>query len=358
MNSFIQYFSMNNIFAITAVVLVVAIIFFVAYYFIYRFFINKKILKGDRTAHTAIVSPAVVMVTIGVILCVAAYFINQYQMQIVIMQGSDIYSTAASNTDILIREIVKNKAERIAKNYSFESGSVHNDTKTYDLKLTIETDIALGKNDKLTFRIGDSKSELKKTNDGNYSCTVQASILKENHQGILTLESDGDRISEILNDACQIIDGEIEEGTDNEIEINDCFPYIDSSEANFVLTEKDENTSEMSVDMTVTAYPSKADEKDNFTEMKLIFEQEGKILSETDLMNSKDVKKNGNDYTYSFKGTISNGENPTCYVLAKDKNGFGYKLYCGLNFGEFDNNNDNIIYDQDGNFAAVYYYDL
>ena len=57
----------------------------------------------------------------------------------------------------------------------------------------------------------------------------------------------------------------------------------------------------------------------------------------------------------TFEGVIKNEHKIDCYVLAKDKNGFTYKLYCRLNNDIFNNNSDNIIYDTDGNEAARFY---
>ena len=334
----------DNIIPVTAVVLLVAILFFVIYYFIYRFYINKKILNGDRTAHSKIVSPAIIVITVGVILCIAAYFVTQYKLQIIGVTAGDSYSAGASNLQILLENTRRSSAEKIAKNYSFTAGKAHNDTKTYDLNLTLETDIELGKNDRLTFRIGDSKSELKMNNDRSYSCTVQASLLKDVHQGILTLESDGDRISEILSDE-QIHFSESSDYVDavNELQ-SDSFPYIDCSEDNTNINEKDDGTTDISTDITVIAYPANNNSNDTFTEMKLVFEQGGKILSETDLMASSDVRKNGNEYTYTFKGNVKNDIEKYCYVLAKDKGGYSYKLYCDLTDGIFTNTPENTIY--------------
>ena len=345
----------NNIIPITAVILAAAILFFVIYYFIYRFYINKKILKGDRTAHSSLVSPAVILITVGVILCVAAYFVTQYQIQIIAMTAGDAYSVSASNTELLLEAEHRSVSDRIAKTAVFSVGQNHTDTRTFDLKLTIETDVVPGKNDKLTFRLGDSKSELKKTRDGKYSCTVQASIFKTRFQGILTFESDGDRISEMINTKRSFYPDEANYEEQIDDLRNKSLPYIDCSEANVVINSGDNNTSDVSIDITVIDCPSKSDKNDVFTEMKLVFEQDGKVLDETNLMNSNDVEKNENEYTYTFEGSVKNGSEASCYVLAKDKNGFTYKLYCRLNDDIFKNDSDNIIYDTDGNEIASFY---
>ena len=345
----------NNIIPVTAVVIAVAVLFFIIYYFIYRFYINKKILKGDRTAHSSLTSPAVVLVTVGVILCIAAYYVTQYKLQILAIRTGDVYSVSASASNLILDERLQYMSTRIAKNAEFAVGQNHPDTKTFDLKLTIETDIVPGKNDKLTFRIGDSKSELKMNKDGKYSCIVQASIFKTTYQGILTLESDGDKISEIISNNNSFY----ADTTDFGDQINALFykslPYTDSEETNVVITRRDNDTSDLNAEIKVIAYPSRSDENDVFTEMKLVFEQDGKALGETDLINSKDVKKNGNEYACTFEGVIKNEHKIDCYVLAKDKNGFTYKLYCRLNNDIFNNNSDNIIYDTDGNEAARFY---
>ena len=357
-NDFYKYpYLYDNIIPVTALILVFAVFFFLIYYFIYRFYINRKILKGDRKARPLLVSPAVIGITVFVILSIAAYYTTQFRLNTVYKGVCDVYSSSASQTHLLMEERQQYATSRIAKHATFTAGKNHPETKTFDLELTIETDIVLGKNDKLTFRIGDSKSELKKDKDGNYGCTVQASVLQNSHQGILTLESDGDRISEILSDEDPIFyDSENPVRLSDQIGdyIDESLPYFESSEANVKITDKNDNTSDISTDITVTAYPVKTDKNSKFTEMKLVLEQNGKVLGETDLLNSKDVKKNGNEYTYTFKGSVKKGQEASCYVLAKDKSGFSYKLYCRLSDEIFYNESENIIYDLDGNEAVRY----
>lgn len=335
--------------AITGIALGAAIIFFIAYYFIYKFYINKKIASGDRTPHTAIVSPAVVAVTIGVIIWIASYVFLMFNVQVIGMVSGDIYSVSADSANLLVEDQYNDARNRIARSCVFTSGDIHADTKTFDLKLSLETDIVLGKNDKLTFRIGDSKCELKKDKDGRFTGTVQATVLQESHQGILTLESDGEKISEILSDDTHFL------SESNAIEEDiwaKCFPYIESSIENYSL-----NGNEVNAEIKVYSYSAYLDKNNNFTEMKLVFADESKVIKEVDLINSKDVKKDGNSYTYNFKGTVKEGKNIECYVLAKDNYGYSYKLDCEFINEVFNNEgeNGNIIYDVNGNTAMTFY---
>ena len=81
------------------------------------------------------------------------------------------------------------------------------------------------------------------------------------------------------------------------------------------------------------------------------------FFKDVDLINSKDVKKDGNSYTYNFKGTVKEGKNIECYVLAKDNYGYSYKLDCEFINEVFNNEgeNGNIIYDVNGNTAMTFY---
>ena len=177
-----------------------------------------------------------------------------------------------------------------------------------DLTLSLETRLVLGKDDKLTFRIGDSKTELKLGDDGRYTGTVKASVWKEYPSGILTLESDGDRITQILSTQILLF-RDYSEQNDSVVgsEWLDCYATVDF-DTSAAEVSKDGEKTKLGGDLSVYAFDAKGTADIHFTELKLVFDLDGKVFREVDLMNDKDVKV---DY----------------YVTGKDNEGNTYKLY-------------------------------
>ena len=229
-----------------------------------------------------------------------------------------------------------------------------------DLTLSLETRLVLGKDDKLTFRIGDSKTELKLGDDGRYTGTVKASVWKEYPSGILTLESDGDRITQILSTQILLF-RDYSEQNDSVVgsEWLDCYATVDF-DTSAAEVSKDGEKTKLGGDLSVYTFDAKGTADIHFTELKLVFDLDGKVFREVDLMNDKDVKVDANCYTYHMNDTVDKGE-IDYYVTGKDNEGNTYKLYRTnsyiLNSGEYTPetvySDDMISSDPNGKYSSI-----
>ncbi len=344
-----------QILSVTGVVLAAAVLFFVIYYFVYKFYINRKILSGEKNQGPVIVSPGVIAVTVGVIICIAAYVMMFLSVSLTAKIAGDIYSSTASLFQMNISDTIENNKKSVAREYSFEAGTVHNDTKTVDLKVTVITDLTLGKEDKLTFRIGDSKTQLVQDKEGNYTGTVQTSVFKEYPTGILTFESDGEKFSEFLSDEPNVWNPVEGVGAVSDDIWTECLPFAELSDTDTAI-----NGNNVETTVKVISYASKSDSNDKFTEMNLVFENDGKAVRTVDLMKDTGVQKDGETYTYHLNDNIGGKGILRYYVSAKDSNGFQYFFRPGNVFhdeGEeavFSYDNDCKITDKDGNTLKTF----
>lgn len=361
---------------IAAIVIILAVIIISINYVLYKKRINK-VLESGEPAKTPMPTPRSTAAVIGLIIWIGTtvFMLVQLQtlnyycfmmkgtMDIMQQQVDSIYGISSSSIWDKVNE--QNNAQVIASNYIIKLGKVHDDTKTIDLTLTVTPNVIPGKDDVLTFRIGDSKTVMKKADNGKYSGTVQTSVLNEQPAGILTLESDREKISQIINDTLRYpLDEGIEQ---NEIVDEDtwckCFPLADFTESNTEIKTNGDKTNITSV-ITTERKGSMADSSNKFTEMTLVFENAGKEIKRVDLMKDSSVQVSGDKYTYTFSGTVNkNDEAVTYYLLAKDRDGYSYKLYkpgeyiIGWMSGKIgavtDTNAQSIIYDKDGSILKT-----
>ena len=311
------------IFIIAAIVIVLMIVFFIVYYQIYKYRINKALTEEKRPKRP-LVSPGAVAVSVGIVVWVAVtLFIMSmlYLIMGVLAQVNEMTMQDVRNNAVYFTETAK---EKLATDYRFKVGSKHPDTGTIDLTVSVDTALVLGKEDKLTFRVGDSKTELKAGADGWYSGTVQASVWKANPSGILTLESDGDRISQILSDSPRLFESEEEkQETVDGTEWMDMFPTLESAALNTSISKAENGKNRIRSELTVTAFPAKADSSNVFTELTLVFDEDGKVFRKVEL--TKEAAGQ-NAYTYQLNELVGTGE-IDYYILAKDTKGNSYKLY-------------------------------
>lgn len=359
-----------------AIVIILTVIIISLNYVMYKKKINKVLTDGEASK-APIPSPGSTAAVIGLIIWIGTTVFMLVQLQtlnyycfmmknttdIMMQQIDSIYGISSNSIWDKVNEA--NNAQVIAADYIIKLGKVHDDTKTIDLTLTVTPNITPGKDDVLTFRIGDSKTVMKKIYGGKYKGTVQASVFNEQPAGILTFESDGEKISQIISDTMRYpLDEGIEQ---NDIIDEDtwckCFPLADFTESGTQIKTNGDKTNITSV-ITVERKASMADNSNKFTEMTLVFENAGKEIKKVDLMKDSSVQVSGDNYTYTFSGTVSkNNDAVTYYLLAKDKDGYSYKLYkpgeyiIGWLSGDIgavtDTNEHSIIYDKDGSILKT-----
>ncbi len=364
-----------------AIVIVLAVLIISVNYALYKKRINK-VLESGEPAKTPMPTPRSTAAVIGLIIWIGTTVFMLVQLQtlnyysfmmknttdIMVQQVDSIYGVSSQSIWDKVNE--QNNAQVIAANYIIKLGKVHDDTKTIDLTLTVTPNVIPGKDDVLTFRIGDSKTVMKKIDNGKYSGTVQTSVFHEQPAGILTLESDGEKINQIINDTLRYpLDEGIEQ---NEVVDEDtwckCFPLADFSERDTQVKTNGDKTNITSV-ITTERKGSMADSSNKFTEMTLVFENAGKEIKRVDLMKDSSVQVSGDSYTYTFNGTVSkNNDAVIYYLLAKDKDGYSYKLYrpgeyiIGWKSGKIgavtDTDEHSIIYNKDGSILKTteYFY--
>lgn len=311
------------------------ILFFLIYRIIYKIRINKA-LKSERRISSPLISPGGVAVAIGIVMWIAVSFFMIVQLHIIDFALREYGNYSGQSFHAVIEQNGLTNSEKISSDYRFNTGEHHSEDKTYDLNVSISSNIVLGKNDKLTFRIGDSKTELKLSKGGRYTGTVRVSAWNGCPSGILTFEGDGIKISQILSAGYSKDDENDENEKDDEIDLNgdemwqDFYPT-----AEFVVLNKkyskENNIDTIESDIYVYPYPAENDKKLVFTEMKLVFDTDGTVFREVDLLKDKSVSVYGEGYSYHLKDNVKSG-NVNYGFAAKDSEGNSYIYYYHRDF--------------------------
>ena len=360
---------------IVAVLAILCII----YYFLYKRRINKALADGTAPKRS-IFSPGGAALGTGIIIWFASTVFMVCQLQslnyITTKTSSELYAA-----DKYIKEQVLNAqymidtaqheitGQHITESYSLTAGEYHADTRTVDAEICIQTDIVLGSGDKLTFRIGDNTTVLKKNADINYTGKISISIFDSFPKGILTLETPQGNIQQLLS--VKIDTNDNPESSDPE-SWTEIYP---SAEIRLVQPKAHENQDgsvQIDTDVAVNIENAEKAPDCSFTEMTVIFEGEGgKLMSKTDLLkNSEAVGRSDDTYTCHFSGTVPKGRT-IYYLSAKDSDGNSYCLYgkdCviynsslapGQRLTPPQNRNDadylfSVLYDEKGNILKTF----
>lgn len=333
---FTNFFDIPNISQILLVfftVIIVLVVFFILYRIAYKIYINRFLAKGrhdGKKRFSPMITPAGLMITTGVAAAIT--------VAVILICMINFVGLVAEQNAQYISDIYRNQAameqkanmERITYKYSFEAGEVHDDTKTVDLTLKLSTGLTLGTNDKLTFRVGDSKTEMRADEKGIYTGTVQVSAFRGHPAGILTLESEGEKISQIIEDT-PIVFASTEDEELYNFDVVGGTEWVDmypSAEA-YVSDGKEEEleNGDVRIQKQITVYPhaAKANPKKTFTKMKLVIEQNKQTVCEADLLNGETEAKD-KQYLYDLDITVKEGM-LKYYIIAKDADGNQYKMY-------------------------------
>ncbi len=337
---------------ITAVTL-----FFIIYFWLYKRRINKT-LKEGKSNKTPMFSLGSIALTVGIMIwaCSTAFMLFQLQaltyysneqLNALQQQMNDLSRLQDEAGGSLFDINRKIDSQSFVEDYSFELGKTHFDTRMTEVVLHVMPRVTMGKTDKLTFRVGDSKTELKAGKDGIYTGTVQVSVFSESLSGILTWDNNGDKLHEFLYDDNMLF---------TEDSWHQFFPYIafeqDSETGLMISIESLDSGMRIETDIIAHMYPAHVDENYRFTDMKLIFDNDGKVFKEVDLLKSADVKRNGDMYAYHLNETINvNLQDAKIHyhILAKDADGYTYQLYRYDAYGYDEENpyrEDAVLYDK------------
>ncbi len=307
----------------------------IVYYFLYKRRINKALADGT-VPKRSIFSPGSAALGTGIIIWFASTVFMVCQLQslnyITTKTSSELYAA-----DKYVKEQVLNAqymidsvrheitGQRITESYCLTAGEFHADTRTVDAEICVQTDIVLGSSDRLTFRVGDSKTVLKRNADVNYTGRISISIFDSSPKGILTLETPEGNIQ-------QLISVEFDSGDDPEdpelTSWTDLYPSAELSLLQPRAHENSDGSVQIDTDAAVNIKNAVKAPDCGFTEMAVIFEGEGgKLLSKTELLEGGEaVGHSGDTYTCHFSGNAPKGKT-IYYLLAKDSNGNSYRLY-------------------------------
>ena len=329
---------LNQMLRITAFVIIGFIIIAVLYTIAYKIHINRVLKKGRegvKIRHAAFLTPGTVLVVIGVMLVIAGYIslVNMINANYLLTDSVAYCNDVICRTQNELQQ--EYHSSLITDNYSFEVGSKHPETKTVDLTLTLSSNLVLGKNDRLTFRIGDSKTELKpkKNQPGYYTGTVQVDGFQGEPAGVLMLEADGQKISQILKNAPIYGKDDLDEydGVTGD-EWRSFYPNIDVSVNTDKATAEKDGKIHLEQMIEVNSYTAEYDPKNEFTEMKLVIKEGNKTLREVDLMKNKTVMSDEEEkefgvYQYLLNETVNEDVVLDYYVFAKTSVGYSYECY-------------------------------
>ena len=321
--------NVNLILIAAAIIIAVLVVIFVLYRIVYKVYVNRVLAQGRHSgkSHSPMITPGALLVATGIVAGIAVSLT-------VICMINILYAVDEQSWEYILQTyreqfVMEQKFDRtqIASVYSFEVGKTHADTQTVDLTLTLQTNLTLGKNDKLTFRIGDSKTQLKEDESGNYVGTVQASAFKASPSGILTLESDGEKISQILANSPLLYESTVEYDAVNGDEWRSFYPYAECYVSTYDYDGED-GQKRLSRLVTVCAHAAEDMPERTFDELKLMIEQDGTRIREIDLMTDKTVKfeQQDNSYTYELNEPYKDCE-LKYYLFAKDTNDNHYEMY-------------------------------
>lgn len=308
-----------------AAIIGILIVLFIVYYIIYKIRINKS-LEDEKRIGRPLITPLGIVVASGVVVWIAStvFIIAMLHLLTSLSAQTDYYTTDNYRNTITLSQ--KIDQQNITYDYTTKIGAMHADTKTVDMTISLETRIVLGKDDKLTFRIGDSKTELKTNEDGRYTGTVQVSVFTEAPTGILTLETDGEKISQFIATTPLIFTdiSEWPETVDAEV-WRDLFPHAEFDTTN-VKVSKDGEKTRLEGSLVVLTFCAEEDASAVFTDLSLMLDVDGRVFRQIDLTDEKSARQSGDTYICTLDDTVESGE-IDYYLLAKDAQGYSYKIY-------------------------------
>lgn len=341
-----------------AAIIGILIVLFIVYYIIYKIRINKS-LEDEKRIGRPLITPLGIVVASGVVVWIAStvFIIAMLHLLTSLSAQTDYYTTDNYRNTVTLSQ--KIDQQNITYDYTTKIGAMHADTKTVDMTISLETRIVLGKDDKLTFRIGDSKTELKTNEDGRYTGTVQVSVFTEAPTGILTLETDGEKISQfIATTPLTFTDiSEWPETVDAEI-WRDLFPHAEFDTTNAKVSKDGEKT-KLEGSLVVLTFCAEEDDSAVFTDLSLVLDVDGRVFRQIDLTDEKSARQSGDTYTCTLDDTVESGE-IDYYLLAKDAQGYSYKIYNEnryiLNSDEYTGNcptNNDITSETEGTYSTI-----
>ena len=329
-------------------VLIAAVVaFYIVYYFIYKRKINKALAEG-KPIKSHMPSPGSTLLTIGVIIWVVSTIFIIFQLQMIMLYTGMLSFNVAiigEQTDSIYNNIgiqfwdnVNKEAEKqsLVLEKDFKAGKIDAKNKTAELTISITPRILPGKDDKFTFRIGDSQTELKPDSAGRYSGTVTIGIFTD-PTGILTFEGNGEKISEIIADAPHYpVDQDESEHFD--VSWESVFPSAESREFNTQITPDGNGKSNVSSELGVYSIGAEADESYKFSGIELIIECDDKELRRVDILKDSAVYLDDGCYKYKLDEVVDGTEPKIMYrIEAKDELGYSY-VYNYKMLGEDGNN--------------------
>lgn len=341
-----------------AAIIGILIVLFIVYYIIYKIRINKS-LEDEKRIGRPLITPLGIVVASGVVVWIAStvFIIAMLHLLTSLSAQTDYYTTDNYRNTVTLSQ--KIDQQNITYDYTTKIGAMHADTKTVDITISLETRIVLGKDDKLTFRIGDSKTELKTNEDGRYTGTVQVSVFTEAPTGILTLETDGEKISQFIATTPLIFTdiSEWPETVDAEI-WRDLFPHAEFDTTN-VKVSKDGEKTRLEGSLVVLTFCAEEDDSAVFTDLSLVLDVDGRVFRQIDLTDEKSARQSGDTYICTLDDTVESGE-IDYYLLAKDAQGYSYKIYNEnryiLNSDEYTGNcptNNDITSETEGTYSTI-----
>lgn len=311
----------------------------IGYFVIYKRRINKTLMSGEKGTGAGI-SPGGTALTVWLIVWVASTIFIVLQLQAlsihgmntdkrtlgILSQSEAMYNLQEYYVNQLLEIDNSINSQNITNKYSFEFGKYNAADNTIELKITITPRLIMGDKDKYTFTAGNNSTELKLQKDGRYTGTVNIPTYVSETSGVLTLEANGEKLTQIITD---------KEGILQSNKWRKYYPYVDFADIDSKAKDAGSGKINVESDVTVTAFSAKEDANRRFNSLTLVFEKNGKTIREVDLMKDSGVKKQGNDYKYHFSETVSgSAEEPGiyCYIKAEDTLSYGYKLFVS---GEF-----------------------
>lgn len=341
-----------------AAIIGILIILSIVYFIIYKIRINKS-LEEEKRIGRPLITPLTVAVASGVVVWIAStvFIVAILHFLTTLSVQNDNYILDNYRNIVTLTQIVD--SQHITDDYKTTLGKTHADTKTIDMTISLSTQLVLGKDDKLTFRIGDSKTELKKGDDGRYTGTVQVSVFAEYPTGILTLETEGEKINQFITTTPMIFRDYTEwPETVQGREWLDLYPHAEYDTSNLKVS-KDGDKTKLEGSLEVMTFCAEEDTDMVFTDLTLVLDVNDRTFRMIDLKNDSSVRQNGDTYIYTLDETVEKGE-IDYYLMAKDSEGNSYTLYNEddyiLNSDEYEPDvpmNDDITADTEGKFSTI-----
>ncbi len=341
--SYYQAPDVNIILLVAAFVIGAFVLTFILYRLAYKIYINRVMANGrhNSKAHSPMISPGTLLLATGIVVWIATMLTIICMINMNYWVETDNANMAGQTLRSQFALLQEYEHSQITSEYSFSVGEAHADTQTVDLAVRVRTALILGKNDKLTFRIGDSKAQLKQDKDGDYVGTVQVSAWADAPSGILTLESDGEKISQILSNVPVLYKDDLGEYESLSGDAwQKFYPSMEGYVTNVGKTVDHEN---ICIERFVTIYThaAESDPEATFTELQLSVEQDNKVVREVDLLKDTSVSVDAekNCYLYQFKEIVGEGM-VKYYLIAKDTAGNHYRfIFCEESIDKDESNN-------------------